>query len=43
MKGRVSMPNVDDLRKDIMEETHCSTYAMHPDSTKMCRTIKENY
>ena len=26
-----------------MKETHYSIYAMHPDSTKMYRTIKENY
>ena len=26
-----------------MEEAHCSAYAMHPGSTKMYRTIKENY
>ena len=43
MKGLVCMPNVDDLRKAIMEETHCLTYAMHPGSTKMYQTIKENY
>ena len=43
MKGRVYVPNVDDLRKAIMEEAHCSAYAMHLDSTKMYRTIKENY
>ena len=35
MKGRVCVPNVEDLRKLIMEEAHCSTYAMHPGSTKM--------
>ena len=35
MKGRICVPNVDDLRKAIMEETHCSTYAMHLNSTKM--------
>ena len=29
MKGRVCVPNVNDLRKAIMEEAHCSTYAMH--------------
>ena len=34
-KGKVYMPNVDDLKKAIMEEAHCSVYAMHPDSTKM--------
>ena len=35
MKSRICVPNVDDLRKFIMEKAHCSTYAMHPDSTKM--------
>ena len=30
MKGRICVPNVDDLRKAIMEEAHCSSYAMHP-------------
>ena len=35
MKGRMCVPNVDDLRKNIMEETHCSAYAMHPGSTKI--------
>ena len=43
MKGRVCVPDVEDLKKLIMEEAHCSTYAMHPGSTKMYRTIKENY
>ena len=43
MKGRTCVPNVEDLRKMIMEEAHYSTYAMHLGSTKMYRTIKENY
>ena len=43
MKGRVCVPDVEDLRKMILEEAHCSAYAMHPGSTKMYRTIKENY
>ena len=42
VKGRVCVPDVEDLRKLIMEEVHCSAYAMHPSSTKMYRTIKEN-
>ena len=37
------MPDMEDLRKMIMEEAHCSAYAMHPGSTKMYRTIKESY
>ena len=43
MRGRACVPNVDNLRKLIMEEAHCSTYVMHPGSTKMYHTIKENY
>ena len=35
MKGKIYVPDIEDLRKLIMEETHCSTYAMHPRSTKM--------
>ena len=35
MKGRICVPNVDDLIKAIMEKAHCSTYAMHSSSTKM--------
>ena len=43
MKGRVCVPNIDDLRMAIMEEAHCLAYAIHPGSIKMYRTIKENY
>ena len=43
LKGRVCVLDVENLRKMIMEETHCSAYAMHPGSTKMYQTFKENY
>ena len=43
MKGRVCVLDVEKLRRLIMEKAHCLPYAMHPDSTKMYRTIKENY
>ena len=43
LRGRICVPDVDDLRKSIMEEAHYSAYAMHPGSTKMYCTIKENY
>ena len=43
MRGSAYVPGVDDLRKLIMEEAHCSAYAMHLGSTKMYCTIKENY
>ena len=28
LRGRICVPDVDDLRKSIMEEAHCSAYAM---------------
>ncbi|XP_050222500.1 uncharacterized protein LOC126672588 [Mercurialis annua] len=37
------VPDVENLRKRIMEETHGSTYNIHPSSTKMYRDIKEMY
>ena len=43
MKSKVCVPNVEDLRKLIMEEAHYLAYAMHSGSTKMYQTIKENY
>ena len=43
MKGRVCVPDAEDLRRLIMEEAHYSAYAMHPGSTKIYWTIKENY
>ena len=43
MKGRVCVPDVEDLRKLILDEAHSLAYAMHQDSTKMYWTIKKNY
>ena len=43
MKGIVCVLNIDDLRRAIMEEVHCSAYVMHPGSTKMYQNIKKNY
>ena len=43
MKDRMCVPNVDDLRKAIIEEAHYSAYAMYSGSTKIYRTIKKNY
>ncbi|KAI5338917.1 hypothetical protein L3X38_018189 [Prunus dulcis] len=33
----------EDLKREIMEEAHCSAYTMHSGSTKMYRTIREYY
>ena len=40
---RLCVPEVEDLKREIMEEAHSSTYAMHPGSTKMYRTLRDHY
>ena len=41
--SRLCVPATKELRRQILEEAHSSTYAMHPGSTKMYRTLKEYY
>ena len=43
MGQRLCVPDVGDVRREIMEEAHSSAYAMHPGSTKMYHTLKEHY
>jgi hypothetical protein len=42
-KGRICVPDNEELKKDILKEAHSSPYAMHPGSTKMYRGLRENY
>ena len=42
-RGRLCVPNVEVLKKEIMEEAHNTAYAMYPGSTKMYHTLKDNY
>ena len=41
--GRLCVLNIKVLKREIMKEAHNSAYAMHPGSTKMYRTLKDNY
>ena len=43
MNQRLCVPDVIELKKEILEEAHNSPYAMHPGSTKMYCTLKEYY
>ena len=40
---RLCVPDVDELRKDIIEEAHFSAYSIHPSSTKMYHDLKDTY
>lgn len=37
--SRLCVPNIKDLKKEIMEEAHFSAYAMHPGNTKMYKGL----
>ena len=37
------MPDVDDMRKEILEEAYYSAYNVHVGSTKMYHTLKDTY
>ena len=39
---RPCVPNIDELRKEIMEEAHFSAYSIHPGSTKMYHDLKDS-
>ena len=39
---RLCVPEIGDLKRDIMEKAHSSAYAMHPGSTKMYRTLRDH-
>ena len=43
MGQRLCVPDVGDVRREIMEEAHSTAYAMHLGSTKMYHTLKEHY
>ena len=40
---RLYVPNVDELRKEIIEEAHIFTYSIHPGSAKMYHDLKDTY
>ena len=42
-RDRMCVPEIGELKREIMEEAHSSAYAMHPGSTKMYHTLREHY
>ncbi|RVW86081.1 Transposon Ty3-G Gag-Pol polyprotein [Vitis vinifera] len=40
---RLCVPNDGYLRRKLLEEAHCSKFAIHPRGTKMYRDLKQNY
>ena len=42
-QGRLCVPDVDDLRNRVLEESYGSRYSIHPGYTKMYRDLREVY
>ena len=42
-RGRLCVPDVPELRRDLMTEAHRSRLTIHPGSTKMYRDMKRQY
>ncbi|KAK8954132.1 hypothetical protein KSP39_PZI001653 [Platanthera zijinensis] len=43
MNGRLCVPNINNLRKDILYEAHNTPYSIHPGRTKMYHDLKEDF
>ena len=42
-RDRLCVPNIEDLKNDIMTEAHSTKYSMHPGSTKMYQNLKGRF
>ena len=41
--SRICVPDIDGLRREILDEAHNASYAMHPGTTKMYHTLRQHY
>ena len=42
-RGRICVPNNEEIKKQILYEAHNTPYAMHPGTTKMYRDLKKHF
>ena len=42
-RGRVVVPQLTDLREDILREFRCSQFVVHPGGTKMYQDLHRQY
>ena len=42
-RGRVVVPQLPDLREEILREFHCSRFTVHPGGTKMYQDLRRQY
>ena len=41
--NRIWIPNVPELKKEILHDAHSSRYSIHPGSTKMYQDLKQSF
>ena len=42
-RGQVVVPQLTDLREEILREFHCSQFFVHPSGTKMYQNLRLQY
>ena len=42
-RGMVVVPQLTDLKEEILREFHCSRFAVHPGGTKMYQVLRHQY
>ena len=42
-RGRVVVPQLIDLREEILREFHCSRFTVHPGGTKIYQDLRHKY
>ena len=42
-RGQVVVPQLTDMREEILREFHCSRYVVHPSGTKMYCDLRRQY
>ena len=42
-RGQIVVPQLTDLREEILREFHCSRFAVHPGGTKMYQDLRRQY
>ena len=42
-RGRIVVPQLAELREEILRESHCSRFAVHPSGTKMYHDLHRQY
>ena len=42
-RGRIVVPQLTDLREEILKEFHCSPFVVHPGGTKMYQDLRRQY